>query len=199
MKADRIKHVRARGMIVFALVCLITMAVSTRAQGGDPAKASMQDMDRRELQLNNLGRTTAPKNDSKRAQALMDQVREDFQRILTLHNELVRTITKNGTFGSQYISDAAGEIKKRSMRLQSSLKLAKPEGPSQQETHKDLQGIELRDRLILLCRSIENFVTNPIIEKPGTVDARLLEKARSDLQSMVEVSEAIKKEVDKKP
>jgi len=199
MKADRIKLVRARGMVVFPLICLITMAASARAQGGDPAKASMQEMDRRELQLNNLGRRTATGNDSKRAQAMMDQVSEDFQRILTLHNEIVRTITKNGTLGPQYVSDAAGEIKKRSLRLQSSLKLAKPEASSKPEAHADLHGVELKDRLILLCRSIENFVTNPIIEKPGTIDARQLEKARSDLQSIVEISEAIKKEVDKKP
>jgi len=185
-------------MLVVSFVFLITLAVSARAQS-DPAKASQQEMDRRELQLNNLGGKTAPANDSRRAQALMDQVSEDFKRILTLHNEIVRTVTKNGSLSAQEISDAAGEIKKRAMRLQSSLKLPKPEVPGKPETQKYFEKTALKDHLILLCRSIENFVTNPIIEKPGTVDASQIEKARSDLQSMVEISDAIKKEVDKKP
>src|SRR5262252_8601284 len=118
MKADRIKPVRARSLLLFPFLCLIALAASARAQS-DPAKASQQEMDRREIQLNNLGRKTAPEKDNRRAQAMMDQVNEDFQRILTLHNEIVRAITRNGTLGSEYISAATGEIKKRSLRLQS--------------------------------------------------------------------------------
>jgi hypothetical protein len=156
----------------------------------------MQDQSRREIQLNNLGRPAAPTTDRKRAQAIMEQVGEDFQRILTLHNEIVRTLTTNGRLESQYVSDAAGEIKKRSMRLQSSLRLAKPETNSKPETQKD-QPTELKERLTLLCRSIEAFVRNPIIENPGTVDAVQLQKARTDLQAMVELSDAIKKDADK--
>ena len=57
--------------------------------------------------------------------------------------------------------------------------------------------VEIKDELILLCRQIENFIRNPIIDTPGTVDAEQLRKARRDLQSVVEVSEAIKKRVDK--
>src|ERR1051325_12063214 len=49
---------------------------------GDPAKAQMQEMDRREIQLNRVDEKARPA-DSKRSQALMDQVSEDFQRILT--------------------------------------------------------------------------------------------------------------------
>ena len=61
----------------------------------------------------------------------------------------------------------------------------------------DLKVKETKDELILLCKQIESFVRNPIIDKPGTVDAQQLEKARQDLQSVVEISDAIKKHVDK--
>ena len=44
--------------------------------------------------------------------------------------------------------------------------------------------MQTKDELILLCQQIESFVRNPIIEKPGTVDAQQLGKARRDLQSM---------------
>jgi hypothetical protein len=56
--------------------------------------------------------------------------------------------------------------------------------------------MQTKDELILLCKQIESFVRNPIIEKPGTVDAQQLERARKDLQSVVEISDAIRKQLD---
>src|SRR5207249_4373935 len=70
-------------------------------------------------------------NDPKRSQAIIDQVSEDFQRILTLHNEIVRAIAANRSLSYQFISEATGEIRKRSARLQSSLKLQKPEAKAE--------------------------------------------------------------------
>src|SRR6266852_7645899 len=192
-------NVRRWGMLMGAIGCSIVFSVPIAGQnGGDPAKVQMQEMTRRELQLNSLGEDNRPPNDPKRSQAMMDQVSEDFQRILTLHNEIVRAITANRSLSYKFISDATGEIRKRSARLQSSLKLQKPEPTSEnQGMETDLNVMKTKDELILLCKQIESFVRNPIIEKPGTVDAEQLGKARKDLQSIVELSDAIKKHLDK--
>jgi hypothetical protein len=191
------EYFRRYGTAAFSLAGFILFAASAQCQRVDPAKATMQEMDQREMQLSNMGANAAPRDTRKRSPAMMDQISQDFERILTLHNEMVRTITAKRTLSSQFISDAAGEIRKRSVRLQSSLQLPKPESGSRPELRVDVKGMEMNDALILLCRSIERFVTNPIIDKPGTVDAAQLEKARGDLQSMVEISEAIRKEVEK--
>ena len=186
---------------MFLVVFGATIAFSTSVAGqtgGDPAKVQMQEMTRREIQLNSLGEKSEQRNDPKRSQAMMAQLSEDFQRILTLHNGIVRAITANQSLSDQFISDAAGEIRKRSARLQISLKLQKPETTTEdRRTELDLKVMQTKDGLLLLCKQIENFVTNPIIEKPGTIDAQQLEKARRDLQSIVELSDAIKKRVDK--
>ena len=186
-------------MFIISIGCSIVFSSPIAAQTvGDPAKAQMQEMDRRELQLNNLGGEKERPNDPKRSQAIIDQVSEDFQRILTLHNEIVRAIAANRSLSYQFISEATGEIRKRSARLQSSLKLQKPEAKAENRgTGTDLKVMDTKDELILLCKQIESFVRNPIIDKPGTVDAQQLGKARKDLQSIVELSEAIKKHVDK--
>jgi len=201
MEPQKIKNnFRSWNMLMLAIGCLIVFAAPSAAQTvGDPAKAQMQEMDRREMQLNSgLGEKARP-NDPKRAQAMMDQVSEDFQRILTRHNELVRAIAANQSLNYQFISDAMGEIKKRSTRLQSSLKLQKPETTSEDsKTESALIGMETKDEMILLCKKIESFVKNAIIEKPGTVDAQALEKARKDLQSIVELSDVMKKQADKR-
>ncbi|MDX6501507.1 MAG: hypothetical protein QOG23_4767 [Blastocatellia bacterium] len=200
MKIDGVKK-RVRHWRMFLVVIGASIAFSAPVAGqsaGDPAKAQMQAENRREIQLNSLGENGEQRNDPKRSQAMMAQVSEDFQRILTLHNGIVRAITANQSLSDQFISDATGEIRKRSARLQTSLKLQKPEPTTEdRRTELDLKQMQTKDRLLLLCKQIENFITNPIIEKPGTIDARQLAKARRDLQSIVELSDAIKKRVDK--
>ncbi len=185
--------------LLLPICCLIAFAAPALAQGaGDPAKVQMQEMDRRELQLNSAGNNHEHANDPKRSQAMMDQVSEDFRRILTLHNEIVRSLAANQSLSYQFISDATGEIRKRSARLQSSLRLQKPEPATDNRTTiTNPQVMDPKDELILLCKQIESFVRNPVIDKPGTVDAQQLEKARKDLQSVVELSTAIRKQVDK--
>jgi hypothetical protein len=191
-------NVRFWGMVVLSIGCSIAFSTPIAGQTGDPAKAQMQEMTRRQLQLNGPGAEARQPNDPKRSQAMMDQVSEDFQRILTLHNEIVRAIATDKALSYQYISDATGEIRKRSARLQSSLKLQRPEPAAENRVPgADLKVTETKDELILLCRQIESFIKNPIIETPGTVDAQQLEKARRDLQSVVELSSDIKKRADK--
>ena len=200
MEANGVKReVRDCGLLLSSFVCLIALSIPTAGQSaGDPAKAQMEEMNRRELQLNGLGEDRRHANDPKRSQAMMAEVSEDFQRILTRHNEIVRAISSNQSLSYQFIADATGEIRKRSARLQSSLKLQKPEPTTENRgTGTDLKVLEVKDELILLCKQIESFVRNPIIDKPGTVDAQQLEKARYDLQSIVELSDAIKKHVAK--
>jgi hypothetical protein len=181
----------------FSCAILCSSPVAGQA-AGDPAKVQMEEMNRRELQLNAPGNSKVRSDDPKRSQAMMDQVSEDFQRILTLHNEIVRAVKSNQPLRNHFISDATGEIRKRASRLQSSLKLEKPERTTENSAaDPDLQTMQTNDQLIFLCKQIENFVKNPIIEKPGTVDAAELGNARRDLQRVVELSDAIKKQVDK--
>jgi hypothetical protein len=200
MKLRGVKtDVRPWAMFVVSIGCSIAFAAPIAGQsGGDPAKLQMEEMNRRELQLNGMNEDKGHANDPRRSQAMMAQVSEDFQRILTLHNEIVRAFAANRSLSDKFISDATGEIRKRSARLQSSLKLEKPEpAPDNRRAETDVAVMQTKDELILLCQQIESFVRNPIIEKPGTVDAQQLGKARRDLQSVIEHSDAIKKRIDK--
>jgi len=178
---------------------LIVFSASSAAQSnGDPARARIQEMSKKELQMSVPVAENKGLNDPRRAREIMDQVGQDFERILTLHNEIVRAIAANRSLSDQFISDAAGEIRKRSLRLQATLKLPKPEiGEGHPQSAQDFKTMKTKDELILLCRQIESFVENPIIKTPGTVDAQQLEKARRDLESIVELSGAIKKRANK--
>jgi len=197
MENHRVKaSVRPWALAIVSIGCSITFSAPVAGQSGsDLDNERMQEMDLRGIQLHAAGDKERP-NDPKRSPAMMAQVSEDFQRILTLHNEIVRAIGANRALSYQFISDATGEIRKRSTRLQSSLKLQKPTTENRQ-AETDLMVMQTKDELILLCKQIERFVRNPMIEKPGTVDAQQLERARKDLQTVVETSDAIRKQLDK--
>lgn len=156
----------------------------------------MQEMDRRELQLSDVSKAKHRETDP-RAQALMEQVNEDFHRLLELHNRIVRNVTSNNLPDIKFISDASSEIKKRASRLQSTLGLHRPETAETNREGDLSQAQTIRDDLISLCKKVESFMRNPIIETPGTVDAHELERARWDLESIVELSGAISKRTAK--
>jgi hypothetical protein len=176
--------------------CWLLLWAPALGQVGNGSKIQRQDMERRELQLSDKGRVNHREPDA-RDRALMQEVNEDFQRLLKLHNEIVRTIANNDPPNYQFISETTGEIKKRAARLQSTLGLGKPETAERKREGQNLEAQVAKDDLVVLCKKIESFMTNPIIEVPGTVDAKQLERARKDLESVVELSGDLKKRAEK--
>lgn len=193
--------------LLIALILMLFVAVpafSQNAPGGPPPisgrvntdRVRQQEMSNREWQLRNFGKEPGRPTDRRQVEALMKQTEEDFNRILTLHNELARALASKNAVDYQFVSDATAEIKKRAGRVQSTLKLEPEEGytPSKVE---EINDAGMNDALIKLCKQIRSFVTNPTIENPNTVDAQQLTKARHDLYSVIQLSAQIKKDADK--
>ena len=192
--------------LMTALILLILFAAPVFSQavptGGPPPidrmanadRIRQQEMSRREWQLRNFGTEPgSPKND-RQLKALMAQTEEDFTRILTIHNEIARALTSKNDLNYQFVSEATAEIRKRASRVQSTLALHLS---SDDARVKEKPDPEMKDSLIKLCKEIRNFVTNPIIENPNTVDAEQLIRARRDLESLIQLSGLIKKDADK--
>ena len=188
--------------LLSALPLFLLSALPVFAQGGGPPPVNkvnaermrQQEMSRREYDLRNFGNeSTAPK-DKRQVEALMAQTEEDFNRILSLHNEIARALTSKDDLNYQFVSEATAEIKKRATRVQSTLGLhpASDDAPVKEKSDP-----EMSDSLIKLCKDIRSFVTNPIIENPNTVDAVQLTRARRDLESLIQLSGLIKKDADK--
>jgi hypothetical protein len=154
-----------------------------------------QDMSRREYQLRTFGDTaTAKTTDPKKLKAITAQLEEDFQRVLTLHNEIVRAVNQDKPLDYDFVSGSTTEIRKRASRLQSTLALEMTEaGKLSHQKPVESNDARLKPSLVTLCEHIQRFVKNPVIETPGTVDAQQLDKARDDLETVIELSGNIKK------
>lgn len=156
-----------------------------------------QDMSKREYQLRNFGTEPPKASNSKQREALMLQTEQDFNRILLLHNQIVRAITSDQPLDYAFVSEAAAEIRKRASRLQGTLALKETAENQKDSAKATEEGGQLKDALLMLCKEIKSFVTNPVIETPGTVNAEQLEKARYDLAEIVRLSGEIRKDADK--
>jgi hypothetical protein len=188
--------------LILLLIFAAPMFAQTSSAGGPPPVTSrvneervrQQDMSRREWQLRNFGTEPGTPKDDRQLKALMAQTEEDFTRILTLHNEFARALSSKKDLNYHFISEATAEIKKRASRVQSSLglRLFEDDAPVKEKSEP-----EMKDSLIKLCNEIRDFVTNPVIENPNTVDAVQLTRARHDLESLIQLSALIKKDADK--
>jgi hypothetical protein len=203
MRNHRVQVVTSHALIALALLAATAMLARAQQPPGPPAdrtnpdRERQQDMNRREMLLRGYGLTHERPSNGEKLQALANQVEQDFNRILVLHNEIARAISGAKSLDYGFVSDATTEIRKRAIRLQTTLAL-KPE-VSEQTAEKQivLSDVQVKDALIGLCKQIKSFVTNPVIENPGTVNVEQLNKAKQDLQSVVELSFSIKRTAER--
>lgn len=194
-------------LIGFAFLLLVAAPVFAQQRPGsaappvdrtNQARQRQQDMSRREWQLRNFGRNPNANKDSRQVKALMEQTEEDFNRILTRHNEFARVLASTKPFDFHFITEATTEIHKRATRLQATLALEQlPEETHVVEKTDEIDAAHMKDALVRMCTQIRSFVTNPVIENPSTVDAQHLSAARRDLESLIQLSGHIKKEAAK--
>ena len=192
--------------VVIGVALMFSFAAPVLSQTGPAApppsarvntdRVRQQDMNQREWQLRNFGNEPGRPADRRRVEALMAQTAEDFNRILTLHNEIARALSSKNALNSGFVSEATAEIKKRAGRVQSTLKLEPEEGYTGLKV-EEIDESQMNDALIKLCKQIRSFVTNPMIENPNTVDAQQLLKARHDLDAVIHLSGQIKKDADR--
>jgi hypothetical protein len=200
---------RASKYSLAAIPLLILFAVPVLAQrvptGGPPVdrtntdRLRQQEMSNREWQLRNFGYERNAPKDRRQLEALVQQTEEDFNRILSLHNEIARMLAASKPIEYTFISDATTEIKKRATRLQSTLALHQlPSDELVVEKSGELSDKQMKATLVRMCNEIRNFVTNPVIQNPNTVDAQQLTNARHDLESLIQLSGHLKKEAGRK-
>lgn len=182
------------------LMCAVTVAAQHPTQPADttnPDRLAEQQLSQREMELRNLGSQAALAKDPKRLEEVKNSIAQDFNRILILHNQLARFLLDNKPLDYDFVSDASAEIRKRASHLQRTLALTIPDEQLNKDKYPEFAEPRMRDGVATLCQQIKSFVTNPIIDKPGTVSEPDLRKARHDLQDVIDLSGTLKKGADK--
>ena len=196
------RHTTRRTVLITLALLIFASPVFCQSPASPPPVSSrvntdrirQQDMSNREWQLRNFGMNPNAPKDRRQIEALMKETEEDFTRILTLHNEIVRAVSSKDNLNYHFVSEATAEIKKRASRVQLNLAL----GLSAEDARVEVKAEpEMKDSLIKLCKEIRAFVTNPMIENPNTVDAQELVRAKRDLEGFIQLSGLIKKDAER--
>ena len=163
----------------------------------DSDMAREREARQREELRQSLGRRPTRAANLRYVQAVIAQVKQDFERIQTARNEIVRTIGNGLDY--KFVSEVTGEIKKRASRLEENLALPEPEENAKRVVNNqgELNEAQIRVALLKLCDRIESFVKSPIFETPGVLDVQHSTKASSDLESILQLSASLRKSAER--
>lgn len=189
-------------------ILLLILSTQTLAQRGSTGGSS-PNMDRarengvreHQQQLNLLLNSKEPgrAGEERRLQAIIEQTKQDFDRIQVLNRELANTASATGAFNYKSLTDMAAEIRKRARRLKDNISLPPPERAEQplEKREGEIGREQMKAALLVLSKRIVSFTTNPLFQTANVIDARLGAKASGDLEAIVELSGQIKKSAEK--
>ena len=134
--------------------------------------------------------------DRKRAQEVVEQIKHDFEGLQESYNQIVLFMADREGLNRNHDSvfRAVAEIKKYSTRLKTNLALPKPR---QAEARIEADNEQIEESLMTLRKHIYDFVTNPLFESHGVLDLEQGRMAGRDLDRIIQLSEIIKRSVDK--
>jgi uncharacterized membrane-anchored protein YjiN (DUF445 family) len=199
---------------------LVAFAVSAAAQvtpagAGDKdlrdtnIKGRSNELDRVEREAKKEAKKNRGKsNENQAAEAAEDklaakypEIKEDFEKIQTAQAFIIEAYTKSEKINYEQIARSSSEINKSALRLDSNL-FPPVENAEEKKDEKDdkknnLAAKSLRDLIVDLDNAIGNVVTSPMFQNLRAVDAKVSEKTKNDLQAVINLSDALKKEAEK--
>lgn len=196
-------------MLIFSLALAFALAATASAQAlpgatsTDAERArirSERDLADREWQLRNIGRVRRVNIDVTAPQVALGKVKEDYEKIQAANNDILRMLSAEKGLDYKVIADASAEIRKRAGRLRSYLVTLQivTDNKDRKKNLNEIELVEIRASLLSLDASIFSLIGSPIFQEFGkVVDVNSSEKARNDLDNIIELSERIKRSVER--
>jgi hypothetical protein len=170
-------------------------AVSGQGRGpnADRARAIEQaDMDRLLL-------WAVPKKESEPNRLIrFKKIKDDFRDLQSLNNKMMADAWSQDTLDYASIADMVSKIRGKASDLKEGLSL--PQAENAQTTAKSSAVTtvrEFRAQLLLLDKTLMNFVNNPVFQANNTVDVDLAKKASADLEHVISLSVDLKQNAQK--
>ena len=168
------------------------------------------EMERVERDAKKTGNTTSNQKNASaedRLAAKYDEIKTDYEQIQLSQDSVIKTYQGSGKIDYAQIGKSATEINRSAVRLHSNLFPAptttentdvKKEEKKAEKVEKEIkQTKSVRDLIVELDNTIGVFATSPMFQNLRTVDAAVSEKARLDLEKIIELSALLDAEARK--
>jgi hypothetical protein len=165
----------------------------SRSMAGERARAKASDLEayQREMRLRNLNGPDKEAAEKQQRLALA-QIKEDFERMQVVNNEMMRAVVKSDAIDYKLVSASLDEINKCAKRLKENLKMqdyeAKEAGDGRAASVADVKA-----SLSTLDDFIMSFVQSPIFQNTQVIDTNHRARAGNDLANIIGVSRDAKK------
>lgn len=118
----------------------------------------------------------------------------EFKELQEVNNKMMATTWARESLDYSFLSDMISRIKEKANRLKMNLDLPAPGDIQQAGSSRPISSSgEFRTALRMLDQTIQRFVNNPIFQSPNTVEIDRAAKARHDLDSIILMSNDLKK------
>ena len=180
-------------LIALAVEPVTAQRSRTRSMAGERAAAKAADLEayQREMRLRNLDGQNKQATEKQQRLALV-QIKEDFERMQVVNNEMMRVVVKSSTLDHKLVSQSLEEINKRARRLKENLKMQDYEVTGAGE-EKAATVADVKASLVTLDDFIMSFVKSPLFQNPQVIDTNQRAKAGSDLAKIIGMSRDAKK------
>jgi hypothetical protein len=131
------------------------------------------------------------------------EIKEDFEKIQLLENDIVKVYTTGKQIEYTRIAAFSAEINKSASRLKEnlfSLPNKVPKNlPDEPEIKEKTLPNGVKDLIVELDNTIGAFVSNPIFLSSKKAKPKEIEKAETDLAQVIRLSIALQQEAEKQP
>ena len=158
-----------------------------------PIKGRSNEMERVKRDAEKPERREGPES---RPAPNFSEIKEDFERIQLINNDVLQANASSGKLDYQVISESAAELKKRAVRLKSNL-FPPESGKKSKEAKPAPEDQELTSLLALLDNSITTFTHSPIFQNAKVVNPDDSTNAQKELENIIKLSTRIVSEADR--
>lgn len=199
---------RAFVILIFSATFPCAFATIAHAQAtAGPSAADQErarvkadrDLAAREWLLRNIGKVKRVDVEVAPPQVPLGKVKEDYEGIQEANNNILSMLAAGKEIDYKLVGDAANDIKKRASRLRSYMvTLELVPDKERKRTLSEIELVEMKPALRTLDASIVSLIRSPVFKEFGkVVDLESSTKTLNDLDNIIDLSERIKRSVDR--
>jgi hypothetical protein len=121
------------------------------------------------------------------------KIKDDFRDLQSLNNKMMADAWLHDTLDYSSIGEMISKIRGRANDLKDSLSLPEAENSTTPTKMPAINTVrQFREELLLLDKTIMQFVTNPVFQTANSVDVNQAKKASQDLEQVISLTDELK-------